>query len=349
MPSTADIPAVERQITTAERLLTSHWDQTATAAVDVAVEELELAMIGQDKPLTTSQKAAIVAAVLLLMSQRFDTPMSGQQKNRARRMSNDLVLAGIQSTSGFGRLNRSGRTMQRLSRRGGAELEALGRWRARSDAFEARVAASVEDFVEREEARRTTSQREAEEAEARAKALREISREIERRADGTQPPPAEPKLSQPPLRSDGRVAAEDKSAWLADFRRTMEIAANSSGPIADAWAYRQYNIGRFIAMRAAGVKVFEAFNNPPDGPDDRTTNFCRWVHLKPIKVERIERQLNVLAQAVREDDRALIETAWPLLSLSGSPSISDFRLMFLGVALPPYHWRCRTVVQEGKR
>ena len=348
MPSVSDIPAVESQITTATRLLSSHWDQTATAAVDAAIEELEAARLDREDGLTAAQKAAIVAAVLLLMRSRFDTPMTDREKARARRMSNDLIVAGVQSGGGFGRLTRSGRAISTLSRRGGAELEALGRWRARGEAFERRIAASVEDFVERQEARRKPHERKADEKKLRRLLMELREEENARRvAEGKRPLTSDVKLLPPPEKSDGRVSAEDRKEWLADMRATMDLASHSSGPIADAWAYRQYNIGRYISMRAAGIRTFEVFNNPPSGPDDRTTRFCRWAHRKVIKVERVERQLSEMARAVREDDRAIIEQAWPMLRLRKGDTAAGFRQMFIGTGLPPYHWRCRSVVQEG--
>jgi len=116
--------------------------------------------------------------------------------------------------------------------------------------------------------------------------------------------------------------------------------------VADLWAYRWFNVGAFVGGRQAGKGAFQLFNNPPNGPDTRTTPFCAWVHHKFVPVSRVETQLAEFARAVRGNNIRRAIRAWPLLDRTdGSPT--EFSNFFLGVGLPPYHGRCRTVARPA--
>lgn len=350
MPNVADIPAVEERIRVASRLISAHWDQASTGALDAALTELDEVERRGVEGLTRTEKAAIVIAILLLMRRFIDEPMPERSKARARRLSTELIEGGIIAGGGFGRLTRGGRTVRRMAARGAAELEALSRWRFRGDRIQERLDAAILDFLDHEEARRTAEERKAAEAADLAARRAALAEENARRQSEGKPALKVPEAPDAPQeRKDGRDAAQDRRQWFDDLNKSLIDDVNtSSQAIADAWAYRQHNIGVYIALRAKGVRSIQAFNNPEKGPDDRTTRFCRWVHLKTIMVERIERQLDALAAAIRADDEDAIKRAWPMLNFRQSDSTQLYRQWFLQIGLPPYHWRCRTVAQEGR-
>lgn len=106
----------------------------------------------------------------------------------------------------------------------------------------------------------------------------------------------------------------------------------------DAWAYRWHNIGRFEAGRRAGVEFWVA-RNPLD---QRTTQFCRWVHGKAVRARRIEASLRTFYRAIDSGDVRALRSSWPLED--PGKSVARFRRIFANVGLPPYHFRCRTVI-----
>lgn len=115
--------------------------------------------------------------------------------------------------------------------------------------------------------------------------------------------------------------------------------------VVTAWAYRWNSVGAFLAARAAGVALF-VVNNPPRGPDSRTTPFCRWVHGRRISMGRAGLQLDHYVRAIRMGDREGAIAAWPLLPAArvNSADADDNALAFASLGLPPYHWLCRDVV-----
>lgn len=110
-------------------------------------------------------------------------------------------------------------------------------------------------------------------------------------------------------------------------------------PVVDAWAYRWHNVGRFLGARqSTQVSLWEA-RNPRD---QRTTKFCWWVHGKVIRSARIEAQLRDYFDAVDRGDPNALKDAWPLQD--PGEDTKRFRRIFANVGLPPYHFRCRTIV-----
>jgi hypothetical protein len=115
----------------------------------------------------------------------------------------------------------------------------------------------------------------------------------------------------------------------------------------DAWAYRWYNIGGFDEADRRVEQGFAAnivaVNNPPTGPDERTTRFCRWVHGRVLARKRIRRGVEEFAAAVLRGQERKARQFSRLLSSEDARQLgSKSQLAKLG--LPPYHWRCRTVV-----
>ncbi|MCP4897893.1 MAG: hypothetical protein GY906_13050 [bacterium] len=120
--------------------------------------------------------------------------------------------------------------------------------------------------------------------------------------------------------------------------------ATSVPDTVDSWAYRWFNVGAFAGAVQGGQTALVALNNPPSGPDAKTSPFCRWVHGKPVLVSKIERQLDEYTAAVREGDPEAQMRSWPFLSSAGANDPKVFRPYFAGAALPPYHHKCRTLV-----
>ena len=346
----ADIPEVEAELENVFPVVHGHWQKTTRESLRAMEAELERIERGDPEGLTRTEVTAAIVAILLLMRRKIDEPMSDRRRSAIRASSRRLILAGASASGGFGRLRLRGPTIQRFTRRGARELEAMSKWRFRSARIQQRLDAALDDFLSNEEARRTVIERKKQEAKdeaARAKRLDRLNRVRER--EGRQPLKVSPeKPKKPSDRRDGLPGAADRKAWFEGVEALMRQAGRISDQVADAWAYRQYNIGRYIAMRARGVRTIVAFNNPPGGPDDRTTKFCRWVHRRPISIKRVEASLDGLAEALRDDDVEKLKSAAPLLALRKGQTGADFRRMFLTVGLPPYHWLCRTVAREGR-
>jgi len=118
--------------------------------------------------------------------------------------------------------------------------------------------------------------------------------------------------------------------------------------VADQWSYRWFNIGQFMTARDDGFTMFEAFNNPPRGPDAKTTPFCRFIHKRQISVQRAENQIRThVRHALAGNIKGLMEN-WPLLPSElttdrGPGADARHALALQNVGLPPYHARCRTV------
>jgi hypothetical protein len=108
---------------------------------------------------------------------------------------------------------------------------------------------------------------------------------------------------------------------------------------------RWYNVGSFLALAPVGrAVILVAFNNPPVGPDRRTTPFCRWVHGRVVSVSRARQQVDAYVGAALEGDVEGMLRAWPLLSdeIAHAGSTAGFQARFASLGLGPYHWGCRT-------
>lgn len=133
-------------------------------------------------------------------------------------------------------------------------------------------------------------------------------------------------------------ATERLMEWRASIKRPLGSAWTSWGPqTVDVWAYRWHNIGRFVGGRTLGVKRWVA-SNPRD---ERTTPFCFWVHGKVILAVQIEKRLKDFYSAVDRGDHAEIKRLWPLRD---PRTPAGFKPAFEGLRLPPYHFRCRTII-----
>lgn len=138
-----------------------------------------------------------------------------------------------------------------------------------------------------------------------------------------------------------REARQDVEAIRQEIRQLLGGEWQTWGPVTvDAWAYRWHNIGRWDAGREAGIVKWEAVNPR----DEKTTPFCWWVHGKIVSISKVRAQLDRFYDAVSRGDSDAIKEAWPLEEALQPGGESRFRRVFGELGVPPYHFRCRTVL-----
>ncbi|CAK9074188.1 Band 7 protein CG42540 [Durusdinium trenchii] len=152
---------------------------------------------------------------------------------------------------------------------------------------------------------------------------------------------------------------QNREEWLIVFASTLGTEASVQPRAAatlDQWAVRWYVAGQLeglLTQDALTLRII-AFNNPPDGPDTKTTPFCRWVHGRTINLRRARAQIDrQIRLANAGDAEGLIEN-WPLLPSNVSRGREEEQEMawtqfFRRAGLPPYHIGCRTVIQRQTR
>ena len=145
-----------------------------------------------------------------------------------------------------------------------------------------------------------------------------------------------------PPSSDGVAAARKSLETILgsrDVRRWLAFAV-------DQWGYRWFTIWNVLDDLETGAMWFQAVAVR----DGRTTPFCRWVHGRLISAEKIRDQISNHVRASMRGDIDASMANWPLLSsetarTEGAAADATFGAAFRGVALPPYHGRCRTTVR----
>ena len=164
------------------------------------------------------------------------------------------------------------------------------------------------------------------------------------------------RLARTRTRPRAGLGAAGPAVTTQSLREELRALLGAASPkqwitfVADQWSYRWFNIGQFLAARDEGFTLFQAFNNPPTGPDNRTTPFCRWIHGRSIDVGRAEDQIRRHVRASLAGDIDGLMRNWPLLRPDLANDRSEgaevrFALALRNVGLPPYHARCRTVVR----
>lgn len=334
-----DIDEVEREIRAVKAPLAIHYNRTSRKAVAAAVEELEKA---ERDGIDTEKAALKVAAILLLIRSQLRSPLSRQKKAAFVASAKRLILSGIRSSGGAGgKLKARGATIAKQARKAGRELATLSAQRIEAKRTAKRIDALLTEFQESTKARRTPKERKKEEKDAEAK--------------GNKPP----RIAK---RKDGSKGSPDRVQWKKDLKKVLDDKTGSTtNVIADAWAYRQHNVGVFMAAKASRIDTLVAINPK----DDKTTKFCNWVHGKVISIRRIEGQLDDYQKAISDDDKKAAEKEWPFIDQSAkglkkararlrqgrtgkNRRIQDtevYRRYFVRVGLPPYHFRCRTVAR----
>ena len=343
MTNPGDIPAVESEIGLITETLGGHWHRTAREGID----EVEAELARQEDDGFSKADAAAIALLLLLLRSKVDEAPSGRRHFRIREAARRLIIAGIE-TSGLrrGRLKLRGPTIMRAAERAALDLEFLSRARIRENQIEERLDRLLREFRTREEARQTRAERVA--IERRRDELKD------RLLEDSDASPAERRSAKRELETArqkrarehkefGRRLSADREDWGRRLRQALLDRQNAlSRTIVDAWAYRVFNVGRTIAGRNAGVVEWVAVN--PN--DDRTTAFCRWVHGRVVRIEAIESSLAEFTAARLADDKARAIAALPFIAQGngGAKGARAFGAFWGAGQVPPYHWRCRTVL-----
>jgi hypothetical protein len=154
--------------------------------------------------------------------------------------------------------------------------------------------------------------------------VREARAEIARFLRSELPTLATPAEARVALRAALSAALGADGAWIA--------AAVSN------WAYRWYGAAVAAGADAQGLTRLRAVNNPPIGPDARTTPFCIYAHGREIVggTRTVMAAFEQYVNAVRLGDWLGVQAVMPFRTTAppaGTPLLAP----------PPYHQNCRTV------
>ncbi|MGB0972468.1 MAG: hypothetical protein ACPGVG_16140, partial [Mycobacterium sp.] len=259
---------------------------------------------------------AAIAAVLVIIRRLSDRTPSPRIQRQWRESSRRLIVAGVRDSGLRQRLALRGPTIMNAAQSAADQIRFLSRARIDGDLMSARLERLARQLTESDEARRTKADRQAD--EKRLKDLRRRRQDLEGEQTRRDLTADERKELSDAISEErqaetyrkardkrwGHLTANDRDEWLDAVRSTLRDRGNAlTNAIVDAWAYRQYSVGVMLSTKAAGVQFMVAFNNPPSGPDVRTTSFCRWVHGRPVKLSTAISRFSRHEQAVREGDR----------------------------------------------
>lgn len=306
-----DYAEVTAVLTVLTAVLQEHWRTATTAAMrdlDEALGQLEDFEGSPDVravALAEDRERAledIIAALLLVLAQEIGRPLRPSAADAVRTATSRLLSDGAR-VAGVS-LSESGVDYLLVYRSAVADLPLLLR-----GIFERRqrgVALLLRDFL------------------TRAAARRELS-------------PTETALLPPTDSLLPRTRAE----WATALGTLLDRSGRTAVPfVADLWAYRVFNLGGVVGGLQAGATAFEIRNNPPFGPDEKTTSFCRWVHGRLVSAERASTQIRNWRAAVGDGDIEAAAAAWPFVEANAP--VETFAAQFETVWLPPYHGRCRS-------
>lgn len=151
----------------------------------------------------------------------------------------------------------------------------------------------------------------------------------------------------------------DRKKWIGSHQSVDDALAaaveeilnsrreSQSKLLADAWAIRTVSQGSIVEARASGLETLIIFNNPPGGPDSRTTPFCRQIHRKLLIVATLVEQVDDYFGAIEKGDIDKAKGFWPMVSSKTADGNSrDFEeaVNTLDIGPPPYHPYCRDVL-----
>ena len=304
-----DVPQVQTVIALLQGPLEAFWRSQMTGALDAAVDRLR--ELEDDLP--TSQ-------------------VDGLALSETKRRDEELILLAFLAV-----LERAAAQFPvRIERLLGKAAEDLLRAGARSQSLDldlARIPAIR--AAARDDLRTLVSGR----IESRTQDLREHAQEFLRS-----------KRARTPARvGDITQAAEgfrsrNLQEWLARAVKLVGLNTASWLPaVVDQWSYRWFVIGQFVSGRQAGFSELVAVAVI----DGKTTPFCIWVNGRVLSVSALQSQLDRhLRLSIAGDIESLIGN-WPMLSskITQSESRSVLRRGFARVGMPPYHFRCRTLLR----
>lgn len=362
-----DIPEVQEQIELIAPVIHRDWIARARRAEANILDELDSV---DRKGLTTPQKAAIVAAILLLLRKRhFSKPSQRRTPRQVDEATKTLMRDARRTIADL--IDRSDELPAfpiNLSLNLADSLLAESRWRGLSESrtghleslifewFEvhtpqrAALAKTLDDLRDAADAAAKAAAKTAEDlAAAREGSNRdeidratEAARSAKKEAEAAKRE-AEIAFESIPKRSDGSPGSIDAEDWKRALNEAFHESFAQSEGIVDTWAY---NVRATAALHTAekfGLRELVAVNNPPTGPDERTTAFCRWVHKKVIRLDGSWRKnLKAYFDAVQDDDPESAQKARPVRAFKKTEGPNAFRQHFAHVGLPGYHPRCRT-------
>jgi hypothetical protein len=138
---------------------------------------------------------------------------------------------------------------------------------------------------------------------------------------------------------------EREQTWEEELGSILGTGKDTSVPVTvDSWAYRWFNVGALAGIEQSGQATLVVLNNPPNGPDSKTTPFCNWVHGRTVAVSDAVEQLDNYTRVVLDGDAEAQVEAWPFVRATKRRS---FPKLFAVSSLPPYHEHCRSVVVHG--
>lgn len=312
--SKQDVPVVEAVIAVLLEPISTWWEITITAALDIAIADLraledELPTTQVDALVLSDNRhrdeALIVAAFLATLERASRAPLPPSLQRAVARASEELLNAGASSQGlslDFAKIP--------LARTGAqADLSTM---------LSGRITVRIDELTEH--AKEFLQSR-----RARTPAL-----------------PGDITGAAPGFVSQNLQSWLDRSVALSGARTETWLPATL-----DQWAYRWFVIGQFHAGDQANREVLRALAVI----DARTTPFCRWVNGREISIAGTRNQIARHIRAALAGDIQAMMANWPMLgsdvTQASSPAV--FRKGFARVGLPGYHFRCRTLAQWTTR
>lgn len=120
-----------------------------------------------------------------------------------------------------------------------------------------------------------------------------------------------------------------------------EAAPRYFSAAADAFAYRWYSMGALAAAAAAGIEELQYLNNPPAGPDARTTPLCRSLHGRRFTVSVSSESALEYLQSISRYGHGFTNSAFVPADAEWPASLGP-----PGLGIPPFHPRCRTIIAK---
>lgn len=132
-----------------------------------------------------------------------------------------------------------------------------------------------------------------------------------------------------------------RAAWLEEFRAAVDAPGRFLEVASEDWSYRTWNTGKVEAALEAGVALV-LLNNPPLGPDSRTTPFCRAIHGRRVDLPRARQLLDSYREALASGDPKAPIQVWDLSRGRNAVTQEAIEAVLNDIPLPPFHFRCRT-------
>ncbi len=137
---------------------------------------------------------------------------------------------------------------------------------------------------------------------------------------------------------DKGMTREQLAARMADdFASLSERGSVYWEMVADHAATKTREIGRVTGYERAGVRRVRIRAHI----DENTTEICRRLNGKVIRVSRMQRQRDRYLDAIAHMDTERAKKVWPMMGDKQAEKIKD--QVPANVGMPPYHFRCRTI------